>query len=172
MKKISFFLLFFFLTFSFHTKALANDKIVFLDIEYAVINSNIGKKILNNLNEIRNNEIKKLKKIEEELKLKEQDIKNIKNIISKEEFDSKIKNFKIEVDKFNIQKKEIQKNFVNNKNLELDSLFKKINPLIIEYMDDNAIEMIIGKNNVYLAKSNLDITDNIIELINKNLDLK
>ncbi len=35
-------------------------------------------------------------------------------------------------------------------------------------MDDNSIEMIIGKNNVYLAKSNLDITKDIIELINKN----
>ena len=33
-------------------------------------------------------------------------------------------------------------------------------------MNDNAIEMIIGKNNVYLAKSNLDITK-IIELMIK-----
>ena len=41
---------------------------------------------------------------------------------------------------------------------------------IIEYMNDNAIEMIIGKNNVYLAKSNLDITKKIIELIDKNFN--
>ena len=59
---------------------------------------------------------------------------------------------------------------MKDKNNKLDELFKKINPLIIEYMDDNSIDMIIGKNSVYLAKSNLDITKNIIELINKNFN--
>ena len=168
MKKINFFLLIFLLFFSFLSKSFSDEKIVFLDIEFAVNNSNIGKKALNNLNEIRKNEINKLKKIEEELKVKDQDINNVKNIISKDELDKKIKEFKKEIEKFNAKKNQIQKQFAKDKNKKLDELFKKINPLIIKYMDDNSIEMIIGKNNVYLAKSNLDITKDIIELINKN----
>ena len=168
MNKLTFYFLIFFLTFSFHSKTLGNDKIVFLDIEFAVNNSNIGKKTLNSLQEIRSNEINKLKNIEVELKSKEKDINNMKNIISKDELDKKIKELQNDVKKFNIQKEKIQKEFVNNKNKKLDELFKKINPLIIQYMNDNAIEMIIGKNNVYLAKSNLDITKKIIELIDKN----
>ncbi len=168
MKKINFFLLIFLLFFSFLSKSFSDEKIVFLDIEFAVNNSNIGKKALNNLNEIRKNEINKLKKIEEELKVKDQDINNVKNIISKDELDKKIKEFKKEIEKFNAKKNQIQKQFAKDKNNKLDELFKKINPLIIKYMDDNSIEMIIGKNNVYLAKSNLDITKDIIELINKN----
>ena len=168
MKKINFFLLIFLLFFSFLSKSFSDEKIVFLDIEFAVNNSNIGKKALNNLNEIRKNEINKLKKIEEELKVKDQNINNVKNIISKDELDKKIKEFKKEIEKFNAKKNQIQKQFAKDKNNKLDELFKKINPLIIKYMDDNSIEMIIGKNNVYLAKSNLDITKDIIELINKN----
>ena len=170
MKKLTFYFLIFFLTFSFYSKTLGDDKIVFLDIEFAVNNSKIGKKTLNSLQEIRSNEIKKLKNIEVELKSKEKDINNMKNIISKDELDKKIKEFQNDVKKFNIQKEEIQKKFINNKNKKLDELFKKINSLIIEYMNDNAIEMIIGKNNVYLAKSNLDITKKIIELIDKNFN--
>ncbi len=169
-EKNKFFYSNFFLIFSFFSKSFSEDKIVFLDIEFAVNNSNIGKKILNNLNEARKNEINKLKKIEEELKAKDQDINNVKNIISKDELDKKIKEFKKDIEKFNIKKNEIQKKFVNDKNNKLDELFKKINPLIIRYMDDNSIEMIIDKNNVYLAKSNLDITKNIIELINNNFN--
>ena len=168
MKKINFFLLIFLLFFSFLSKSFSDEKIVFLDIEFAVNNSNIGKKALNNLNEKRKNEINKLKKIEEEIKFKDQDINNVKNIISKDELDKKIKEFKKEIEKFNAKKNQIQKQFAEDKNNKLDELFKKINPLIIKYMDDNSIEMIIGKNNVYLAKSNLDITKDIIELINKN----
>ena len=170
MKKLTFYFLIFFLTFSLYSKTLGNDKIVFLDIDFAVNNSNIGKKTLNSLQEIRSNEIKKLKNIEVELKSKEKDINNMKNIISKDELDKKIKEFQNDVKKFNIQKEEIQKEFINNKNKKLDELFQKINPLIIQYMNDNAIEMIIGKNNVYLAKSNLDITKKIIELIDKNFN--
>ena len=170
MNKLTFYFLIFFLTFSFYSKTLGSDKIVFLDIEFAVNNSNIGKKTLNSLQEIRSNEINKLKNIEVELKSKEKDINNMKNIISKDELDKKIKEFQNDVKKFNIQKEKIQKEFVDNKNKKLDELFKKINPLIIQYMNDNAIEMIIGKNNVYLAKSNLDITKKIIELIDKNFN--
>tara|TARA_B100001057_G_C22580678_1_gene844959 strand:+ start:106 stop:615 length:510 start_codon:yes stop_codon:yes gene_type:complete len=165
-----FFLLFFFLIFSISSKSFGKDSIVFLDIEFAVNNSNMGKKILNNLNDVRKSEINKLKIIEKDLKAKDQEINNVKNIISKEELDKKIKEFKKDIEKFNIRKSEIQKNFTNDKNKKLDEIFKKINPLIIEFMNDNSIEMIIGKNNVYLAKSDLDITQDIIELINKNLD--
>ena len=170
MKKKNFLLLIFFLFFSFFSTSYSEDKIVFLDVEFAVNNSNIGKKILKNLNEIRKTEINKLKKIEEDLKAKDQEINNVKNIISKEELDKKIKEFKNDVEQFKAKKNEIQKNFMNNKNKKLDELFKKINPLVIEYMNDNSIEMIIGKNNVYLAKSKLDITKNIIELINNNFE--
>jgi Skp family chaperone for outer membrane proteins len=168
MKKLNLFLFIFLIFFSSFSKSYSEDKIVFLDVEFAVNNSNIGQKILNNLNETRKNEINKLKKIEEELKVKDQDINNVKNIISKDELDKKIKEFKKEIEKFNAKKNQIQKQFAKDKNNKLDELFKKINPLIIKYMDDNSIEMIIGKNNVYLAKSNLDITKDIIELINKN----
>ena len=170
MKKLNLFLFIFLIFFSSFSKSYSEDKIVFLDVEFAVNNSNIGQKILNNLNETRKNEINKLKKIEEELKGKDKEINNVKNIISKEELDKKIKEFKKDIEKFNLRKNEIQKKFVKDKNNKLDELFKKINPLIIEYMDDNSIDMIIGKNSVYLAKSNLDITKNIIELINKNFN--
>ena len=99
---------------------------------------------------------------------KEQEINKIKNIISKEELNSKISEFQKEIKDFNVQKEQIQKKFLNDKNKELEELLKKINPLIIKFMDDNSIEMIISKSNVYLAKTKLDITKNIIELINKN----
>ena len=104
MKKKNFLLLIFFLFFSFFSTSYSEDKIVFLDVEFAVNNSNIGKKALNNLNEIRKNEINKLKKIEEELKVKDQDINNVKNIISKDELDKKIKEFKKEIE--NLMQKE------------------------------------------------------------------
>ena len=63
---------------------------------------------------------------------------------------------------------EIPKKFIANKNKQLDELLKKINPLIIEYMSDNSIELILSKKSVYLGKTELDITENILKIINEN----
>ena len=167
MIKSKFLITFFLITF-FNISAYGENQIVLLDLDYAVSNSNVGKNILQNLNKTRSEEIEKLKLIESSLVKKEQEINKIKNIISKEKLNSKISEFQKEIKDFNVQKEQIQKKFLNDKNKELEELLKKINPLIIKFMDDNSIEMIISKSNVYLAKTKLDITKNIIELINKN----
>ena len=163
--KIIFFLFFIFL---YNSQAYSKNTIVFLDVEYAINNSNIGKKVLNNLNKINIEENKKLKIIEEFLKKKENEIKNVKNIISEEEFETKVNQFKKEIKEYNVKKDKIKKDLIKNKNEQLNDLFKKINPLIIKYMDDNSIELILSKKNIYLGKIELDITEVILKLINEN----
>ena len=95
-------------------------------------------------------------------------IKNLKNVISKEELQTKINQFQKDIKQYNINKDKVQKDFINNKNKKLDDLFKKINPLIIKFMSDNSIDLVLSKKNIYLAKTELDITEDMIELINKN----
>tara|TARA_X000001036_G_scaffold56489_1_gene46238 strand:- start:120 stop:629 length:510 start_codon:yes stop_codon:yes gene_type:complete len=159
------FLLIFFLT----QYSIAYSKnIVFLDFEFAISNSNIGKKTLDNLEKINSEENEKLKIIEQSLNKKNEEIKNLKNVASKEEIEKKINEFQEEIKKFNIEKNKVQKMFIANKNKQLDELLKKINPLIIEYMSDNSIELILSKKSVYLGKIELDITENIIKIINEN----
>jgi outer membrane protein len=159
------FLLIFFLT----QYSIAYSKnIVFLDFEFAITNSNIGKKTLDNLEKINSEENEKLKIIEQSLNKKNEEINNLKNIASKEKIEKKIKEFQEEINKFNIEKNKVQKKFIANKNKQLDELLKKINPLIIEYMSDNSIELILSKKSVYLGKTELDITENILKIINEN----
>jgi len=159
------FLLIFFLT----QYSIAYSKnIVFLDFEFAITNSNIGKKTLDNLEKINSEENEKLKIIEQSLNKKNEEINNHKNIVSKEEIEKKINEFQEEIKKFNIEKNKVQKKFIANKNKQLDELLKKINPLIIEYMSDNSIELILSKKSVYLGKTELDITENILKIINEN----
>jgi len=159
------FLLIFFLT----QYSIAYSKnIVFLDFEFAITNSNIGKKTLDNLEKINSEENEKLKIIEQSLNKKNEEINNLKNIVSKEEIEKKINEFQKEIKKFNIEKNKVQKKFIANKNKQLDELLKKINPLIIEYMSDNSIELILSKKSVYLGKTELDITENILKIINEN----
>jgi|TARA_Y100000389_G_C17439852_1_gene507876 outer membrane protein len=165
-KKIFILLLFSFL---FNSIVIAQDKIVFIDLEQIVNNTNIGKKTLSELNKINLDNIEKLKIKENLIKEKEISLNNTKNIISKTELQNKINLLKNEISIYNKEKNEKTNDFIKLKNKKLDELFKQINPLVSEYMNKNSITLIVDKKNVYLGKMDYDITDDIVELVNTKL---
>lgn len=165
-KKIFILLLFSFL---FNSIVIAQDKIVFIDLEQIVNNTNIGKKTLGELNKINLDNNEKLKIKENLIKEKEISLNNTKNIISKTELQNKINLLKKEISIYNKEKNKKTNDFIKLKNKKLDELFKKINPLVSEYMNKNSITLIVDKKNVYLGKMDYDITEDIIELVNTKL---
>ena len=54
------------------------------------------------------------------------------------------------------------------KDKELNSLFKKINPIIQDYMDKNSIEILLDRKNVFIGSINSDLTKILINEINKD----
>ena len=120
-------IIFFFIFISY---AEANYNVKFVDINYIVNNSISGK----NLNQIIDNKNKKIKNELNELGKKLEEKKNKivsqKNILKKEEFDNLVKDYEIEVKKFNeIRKKktdEFNSFSINSKKKIIDLL----NPLI------------------------------------------
>ena len=48
-------------------------------------------------------------------------------------------------------------------------ILKKINPIIEKYMQENSISIIHDKKNVFIADKNYDITEYIVNLVNKNI---
>ena len=48
-------------------------------------------------------------------------------------------------------------------------LLKNLNPIIQDYMKEKKIRMVIDKKSILLADENLDLTKEIIELLNKKL---
>ena len=86
----------------------AEQKIVYLNLDYIFQNSVPGKLILEGLDNKRKKNIQKFKLQENELKQKEQDIINKKNILSKKEFEIKVVKLKSEMKIYNEERK---KNF-------------------------------------------------------------
>ena len=48
-------------------------------------------------------------------------------------------------------------------------LLLNINPILVEYSDKNSISLIVDKKNIVLGKTELDITDKIINLLNEKV---
>ncbi len=135
-------------------------------MEYVIKNSNIGKSVLSKINNLNKSNIEKLKIRENQLKRQEEDIKKKQNIISKEEFEKEINNLKKNVKDFRIEKDSMVKKLNEIKKKELSELYQSINPIIQSYMDENKISILLDVKNIIIGKSNYNITDEIIDVLN------
>ena len=162
--------IFIFIIYLFNVTSLYSaENIVFLDIDYVLNNSNLGKSIYTELENINKENITKLNKKEKLIKEKQDNINKIKNVTAKEKLEKDIILFNKEVEQYKIEKKKILDDFKLKKNEELDNFLIKINPIIQEYMKSNSIDIILEKNQIFVGNKNKDITNEIIDLINKNL---
>ena len=163
---IKFFLLIIFLPLN---QVYAAENIVYLDIEKLIHSSEAGKiiDVKINKNQKTNLDIFEIK--ENELKEEESKIISQKNILNEEEFKKKIDNLKKKV--INYQNKKKQK--IDELNLLKSELTKKllthINPILAEYSDKNSISLIVDKKIIVLGKTELDITEKIINLLNEKV---
>ena len=103
------------------------------------------------------------------LKEEENKILASRNIISEKQLDINIKEFQTKLrDYRNFKSKELEK-LDQIRNDEIVKLLSIVNPIIQEYMKKNSISFLMNKNNIYIADKNFDITNNLIELINKKI---
>ena len=168
MKIRSLLLLIFFIFFS--KISLSHEKsIVYIDLNKIMNNSIAGKSITSQLENNHKKNISKFKKIEEELKKKEAEIISQKNVITKEEFEKKIIDLRDKANKF---RKERSNNINNLNNQRLEATAKMITllrPILSEFSDKNSISLIIDKKNIIIGKTLLDITDDILKIIDEKI---
>ena len=153
--------------FNFFNPVKSAENIVFIDIDYVLNNSNLGKVIFKDLEEINNKNIELLNSKEKIIKEKKEAIDKTKNIVSEEQIKKDIKLFNEEVEKYKKEKDELVKKFKKKREEKLEKFLKDINPLIQEYMKDNSIDLVLEKNNIFIGNKNKEITNDIINLIDK-----
>ena len=148
---------------------LAQDKVVFIDINFIFKNSIVGKE-LNEKIAKKDNEINlEIKKFKNDIEVEKNEITSQKNVISIEEYNKKIKILETKINKMNdlISKKTDELNKFK-KNVET-SFSKELNLIVEKYSTVNSIDMILDKSNILMARKELNITQQVINLFNENV---
>ena len=166
LNKLFFIFLLFFL---FTNTSYSNESVAYIDIDFILKNSDIGKKSLEKINTQNNINIQDLKKKEKILKDLEIEIASKKNIISKEAFDKEVIIFRKNIDQFKIEQKQVIKNFNDYKKKEIDEVFQKISPIINSYMEKKSVKILFDAKNIFMARNDLNLTNDILEAINKEV---
>ena len=149
--------------------AVSSENIVFIDIDYVLNNSNFGKNIYNDLNDLNEKNLNYLSEKEKLIKEKKLSIEKMKNISSNEKFENDVELFNVQVEKYKAEKDKILNDFIKKKDEKLNNFLIKINPLIQDYMKENSIDLILEKNQIFIGNSNKDISDEILKIVNNKI---
>jgi outer membrane protein len=147
-------------------QAFSEQKIAYIDMDRIISTSKSGTSILKQLTELNNKNLNFLKN--EEKKFKEKEIKLIsqKNIISETDFKNKIDELKSEIKNYNQKRNEMLTDFNKLKLDNTNNFLKLINSILVKFSNDKGISIILKKNDLVVANTELDITDDVIKIIN------
>ena len=170
MKKNFSSILFFFIIFLSSNSINAENLIIaFVDVEKIVATSNAGKKINKTLDGLIKKKNKVFEKKEKSLKAKEEEIIKQKNILSKEEIDKKIVSLQDEAKKYRLERSNFKKSINEKKLKSTNQLLIYLNKTISKYASENSISLVLQKRNIIIGKINMDITDQILTIFNKDV---
>ena len=166
MKNYIFFL-FFFLVFSFNSQA--EEKIFYLDVSFLLSKSEAGIYINNELQKINKKNIEEFKNAEKSIKSEEEKLLKQKNILKEEEFSNKLNNLKNKYKSYQEMKKNKNNDLKKLRDNAGNQILKILNEILAEYSAKNKVSLIIEKKNVIIGKTDLDITSNILKLLNEKI---
>ena len=155
--------------FTFINTSISKENIAFVNVDYLIQNSNIGKKLLANINDRDKKNLANLKEKNKILQDLESSIKKKKNIISDEAYNKEVIDFKKKFQEFSKEKNKIIKEFNVFKKKEIENIFKKINPIINNYMEENSINLLFDSKNIFMGAKKLNLTEDVLKKINNEL---
>ena len=138
-------------------------------MNFIMNNSLAGKSIVNQLEIKKKSDFDSFKKEETDLKNEETKLLSQKNILDKNDFKEKVILFKEKVSKYNKKRSKILNDSINKKNNAQQALTKNLTPILANYAKDNSISFILSKQDIIIGKTELDLTNVIIEILNKEI---
>ena len=164
---MKYFLLSFFSIFLFFINSVNSEQnIAFINMDKVISTSNAGTSILKQLTDLNNKNLQFLKKEEKKFKEKETKLISQKNIISEADFQNKVNELKSEIKNYNKNRDKMINEFNKLKVDNTNNLLKLINPILLKFSDDKEISILLQKKDLVVAKTELDITNDIIKIVN------
>ena len=152
--------------FLFTNTVFSEQKIAFINMDKVISTSKSGSSILKQLTDLNKKNLKFLKDEEKKFKEKETKLISQKNIISETDFKNKVNELKSEIKNYNQNKNKILADFNKLKIDNTNNLLNLINPILVKFSNDKEIAIILQKKDLVVGKTQLDITDEVIKIVN------
>ena len=151
------------------TYVSAEQKVAYVDMKYILNNSKAGKGAQDFLKKSLQNSQKKFSDTEKNLKKEESDLLGKKTVLSKDEYKKKSEELRKKVIKYQSERRQIFETITQQRADARKDLLTKLDPILKTYIKENNISLIVDKKAIVIGNVDFDITNTIIEKLNKEL---
>tara|TARA_Y100001958_G_C21241651_1_gene569569 strand:- start:349 stop:870 length:522 start_codon:yes stop_codon:yes gene_type:complete len=141
----------------------------YLDFKFILNSSTAGKKAQDYLKNSLEKGLKNITEKEKKILNEEKEIINQKKILSPEDYKKKVSELRKKVVNLQKERKTLLETVAKKRSKAKEALLKNLNPIVKDYMKEKKIRMVVDKKSILLADSNLDVTKDIMDLLNKKL---
>jgi len=141
----------------------------YLDFKYILNSSDAGKKAQDFLKSTLESGLKNISKKEKKLVEEEKKIIGQKKVISQDEYKKKVSALREKVLNLQKERNNLLESVAKNRAKAKEVLLKNLNPIVKDYMIEKKIRMVVDKKSLLLADDKLDITKDIMNLLNQKL---
>ena len=141
----------------------------FLDFKLILNESDAGKKAQIQLKNKLDKGIKNVRAKEKNLQEAEKKIIEQKKLLKPSEYKAKVNKLRSQVSSLQKERNTLYDSTSAQRNKARNELLKNLNPIIKSYMQEKKIRMVVDKKSLLLADDNLDITKDIMKLLNTQL---
>jgi len=152
-----------------YTNVSAEQKIVYMDLNLILNNSKAGKEAQDFLKNSFNNNQKKFTNTEKALKKEENDLLEKKDVVEPEAYKAKVDDLRKKVMEYQSKRRETLDKISKLRTESREKLIKTLDPIVNTYIKENNISFVLNKKVVLGAQTGLDITEIIINKLNKDL---
>jgi outer membrane protein len=153
----------------------SNEKIFYIDMDFIMNNSLAGKSIMKQIKKKNALNIKNFTKQEETLKKEENTLISQKNVLDKKKFEEQVNAFQNKVSDYKSNSNKIANEFSKKLTNAQKKLTNTLTPILANYSAQNSISFIIPKKNIIIGKTELDLTNTILKLLDskvKSIEIK
>ena len=151
------------------TNSFAENKVVYIDMNKILNKSKVGIFVEKELTKLHETKLESFEKTEENLKKKEIDLISKRNILARDEFDTRVKLLQEDSQKYQEIRRKWFDDISIKRNTARSEVLESLDPIITNYFEKNQITLILYKRNIAIGNNELDISDSVIDELNKKL---
>jgi len=154
------------LAFFIFTQSKSEVKVAFVEMDKIIRESLVGKDLIKKLDEADTKNQKFFTEKQKKLKLKKDKISSQKNILSKEEYEKNVIAINKEYELFKNEGNKKINSLKSKRNTAMKKIFDELNPILSEYSNKNELTFIMDQKNIIIGQTDLNITSEIIKILN------
>ena len=146
-----------------------SQNLAYANLDKIIKSSNAGEKIIKHYSKLKKDIVEDFKKKEQIIRDKELKLISQKNILEKNEYTKKINSLNEEIKNLNLTTNNSIKKLNEASEKTTKEFLDNINILLKQFAEKKNIDIIFSSNQILIGKSNIDVTEQILILVNENI---